>query len=125
MNTTGIHRGAAISLAALAFVLSACASVGTDFNDANLNKLKPGVTSEAEAIRLLGAGPTSRTYQADGSYMAAWQHVSATFLGVTDNKLVYLMFDKNQIYTRLVSATFAAPRPSMRPQSETKANNAE
>ena len=87
--------------------LTGCASLGHDYNEKNVDQLKPGVTTEAQAIALLEAAPTTRTYQADGSYMAAWQYTSASFMSVNDNKLLYLMFNKDKIFTRMVSNTIS------------------
>ena len=89
--------------------IGGCASVGHDFDSAGLKNLKPGVTTEAEAIQLLHGEPAHRVYSADGSYMASWQHVSMIYVFTADNRLLNLMFDKNKIYQRMANSVNVAP----------------
>lgn len=93
----------------LTFLLVGCASVGHNFNETNLGKLQPGITTEAEAIELLGSQPTARVYNGDGTYIATWQYVHAVYVTVTQNKLVNLMFDRQKKLIRIVSTVNVAP----------------
>ncbi len=94
---------------AAAFIWSGCASTGRDFDMDGMSKLHPGVTTEAQADSLLGSQPITRTFRDDGSYLAVWQHIQIVsiiiFPVTTDNKSLYLLFDKNHIYRKMVSMT--------------------
>lgn len=90
--------------------LFGCASSGRNFNQASVQQLQTGVTTEEQAIKILGSEPTLRTYQPDGSYMALWQYAHVAFVAtVTDNKAIDLLFDKNKIFQRVVSVYNSAP----------------
>ena len=104
-------RLAGLGSAVLFFGMVGCASMGHNFDASKVSELKPGVSTEADAVKMMGAEPTSRTFRSDGSYMASWQYVSvATFAGTTDNKLLHLNFDKNKVFTQMVSYTDMKPK---------------
>jgi outer membrane protein assembly factor BamE (lipoprotein component of BamABCDE complex) len=55
-----------LGLSTLALIGCASTRMGTDFNSANVNKLKVGKTTEQEVIQLIGQ-PINRTRSADGT----------------------------------------------------------
>ena len=55
-----------LGVSALALIGCASTRTGTDFNSANVNKLKVGKTTEQEVIQLIGQ-PFNRTRSADGT----------------------------------------------------------
>ncbi len=89
----------------VAMFLCSCASTGRNYNTANLAHLKPGVTKEAEVVRLLGAKPYMRVYGPDGSYTAVWMYISAMLGVIGDMKSVYIMFDENRTFKQISSIT--------------------
>ena len=101
----------ALTILTLSLILAACASSGANFKGDRLNQLRPGMT-EQTVINILGAKPVSRTYMADGSYIAVWQYVHVVYVSTTDNKLVSLLFDKNHKFVRIMSTVNVNPDQS-------------
>jgi len=87
----------------LALTLAACAtSGGNNFNDTRVQDLRQGMT-EQEVAQALGAKPTARQYELDGSYVAAWQYVKVSPLTFkSESKIAYLKFDKNKNFVSVV-----------------------
>lgn len=83
-------------------LLLACASAGPNFDDSKVGSFRAGVTTEAQAIRLLGAEPNARHYRPDGSYVAAWSHASASPFGHSVKSLGVL-FDAQAVMVRITS----------------------
>lgn len=64
----------AISVLIALTVLAACSTaVGTKFDPARAAELKPGVSTEQDAVALFGQ-PSSRTNAQDGRYMLQWSY---------------------------------------------------
>ena len=82
----------------LALLLISCANnTGNNFNHANTQQLRQGMT-EQEVIQILKGKPNSYKYELDGSYTAHWIYTrSAGFpiVTVVEGKLLYILFDKN------------------------------
>ncbi|MDN5843718.1 MAG: hypothetical protein L0H54_09775 [Alcaligenaceae bacterium] len=58
----------------LAAGLAACSVTGRSFNSAGLNQIVEGQTTQAEAIRSLGAAPVNTWARSDGSVLARWAY---------------------------------------------------
>lgn len=95
----------ALAVAVALLGAAGCASMGQNFDESRRDQLVPGLTTESAAIRLLGAEPTSRTYQADGSYQAEWSFLTSPFFSKAQSKILLLDFDKDRTFVRLSSYT--------------------
>jgi hypothetical protein len=84
-------------------LLVGCASVGTNFDVATVQALKPGMT-EAQVIQTLGA-PNSRTRMPDGSEMFGWTYGHAAAFGSASGKAATLKFDAGGRYIGIMSTT--------------------
>lgn len=58
--------------------MSACSSIGNEYDVAAIDQLKPGETTISEAITLLGE-PVMRTKQVDGTTLLQWQHTNVVY----------------------------------------------
>jgi hypothetical protein len=67
-------------LVILAF--AGCASVGTPIATQNVPRIKRGVTTEADLIRMFGA-PTTKTLNANGNVIIVWTHSAAQAKGTS------------------------------------------
>ena len=90
-------------LSAVSLLVAGCASRGTDFDPKQVENLKPGITTLAEATRLLGA-PNSVTIRADRSKLVQWIYLTAT-MGSMTKKHVVVLFDTNDVLVRVDSQT--------------------
>lgn len=92
----------------LAFVcviaLCSCASYGNNFKEQNLSTLKAGTTTYSQVCTILGSKPTMKINVKGGSH-ATWQYTSAVYTSVTENKLLAIQFDENDVMIKVVSAT--------------------
>lgn len=71
---------------ACAIFVAGCAHVpgqGTDFNSANVSKLKVGETTEREVIQLFGK-PGMRTRNADGVVILSYQYIPGSMVTMFD-----------------------------------------
>lgn len=102
-RTQGNHMRIILSIL-VAIVLSGCASVGENFQDGNLNRLQPGITTEQQAISLLGAKPIARKFEADGSSILKWEYVHGNGFTRPRAKMVEAMFSKDHKFVRLVKS---------------------
>lgn len=87
----------------VALLLSACVSVGTNYDPAVAMSLPIGM-SEAEVIQRLGQ-PNNITVLADGTRNLLWLHSTGNALGQARAKSVILHFDAQGRYTGVVSST--------------------
>jgi hypothetical protein len=71
-----------IFYALTAALFSACASVGTPIATQNISKIKKGVTTEADLVRMFGP-PTDKTLNSNGQIMIAWVHSAAQAKGTS------------------------------------------
>ncbi len=93
--------GAAVLIVALA----GCATVGTKVTDDHLTALRPGVTTEADAVQMFGP-PTVRTRQADGSVLLAYSHVDMRIRPATFIPFVGLFAGGSDTQTNTVALRF-------------------
>lgn len=92
------------TVTAMLFLACSCSTVGKDFKEENLSKLKNGVTSYDQVCRILAGKPIRHSYIKGGS-VATWQYVSVNGLLLipvtTDNKLVSIIFDEKDIMVKV------------------------
>ena len=72
----------AFSLLFIATLLAGCASVGKPVVTQNIPKIKRGVTTEADLVRMFGA-PTTKTLNANGNVIMIWAHSAAQAKGAS------------------------------------------
>lgn len=89
----------------LAAALAGCATVGTKVTDDHLATLRPGVSTEADAVQMFGP-PTVRTRQADGSVLLAYSHVDMRIRPATFIPFVGLFAGGSDTQTNTVSLRF-------------------
>lgn len=87
----GAPRSSAFAALALSLLLSACVSVGKDFDPSLVTRLTPGISTLDDAVRLLGK-PTGITQHPDGSQSASWVYTSHG-LGTSVVKTLAVHFD--------------------------------
>jgi hypothetical protein len=93
-----------ISAAVTALLIAACASAGKDFNGAKLPELQPGVSTVADATRVLGADPGQTIMLANGTRHVTWQYVTSSgFTGRTEIKQATLVFGTDGRLVRVLS----------------------
>jgi outer membrane protein assembly factor BamE (lipoprotein component of BamABCDE complex) len=75
--------------------LAACTTVGNRFDISKANALEPGVTTEADAKKLLGE-PMSVHANADNNHeLLVWQYASGNALGTGSASVLAVSFDEN------------------------------
>lgn len=79
--------------------LASCASHGNKFNAADVDKLRPGQSTIADAVTLLGK-PTATSIQANGSTLLQWQFVQAVLLSARAAHLA-ILFDASDRMVRV------------------------
>lgn len=95
------------ALALVIFLAAAKATVGADFNDANLPQLQVDATTLPEAIALLGTEPQSAKVGATGATAYTWHYVQSK-AGMwsgkvsTEQKLVVLVFNTDGTFQRIL-----------------------
>lgn len=77
----------------LTAMLSACASVGREFDSSKLNQLQSGTSTIMDANRLLGK-PTAMSTNSDGSQVLGW-HYAKSSLGGAKSEVVSIIFDSS------------------------------
>ena len=87
-------------LAGVALIVG-CASVGQDFDMAEVERLQPGVTSLEKKKEKLGK-PQSITNAADGRVGVVWVRSQAV-MGSASSKGVAILFDKDGKMIRVVN----------------------
>ncbi|MFJ6023557.1 hypothetical protein ACIQC9_03010 [Brevundimonas sp. NPDC092305] len=78
-----------IAAVALAQPLAGCMTSGPRFTMAEVRTLKPGVTTKAEAIALLGE-PSARSAMADGSELLQWMFTEAIYIAAEGRHVAIL-----------------------------------
>lgn len=86
----------------LASTLTACAHMGTKFEMADVDSLRPGVTTQQEAIAKLGK-PNHSSTASNGYTLLAWQYAEAGYLTGATGRGVTLLFDKDGKMVRVMS----------------------
>lgn len=92
---------------ALLLLTAAKATIGQEFNAANLAQLEVGKTTLAETVALLGAEPQSSTVGKSGAIAYLWQHVqskSSVWTGRSDTQIkhVMLVFNTDGTFQRIL-----------------------
>lgn len=90
-----------MSVLAGAALIVGCASVGQDFDMAEVDRLQPGVTTLEQAKEKLGK-PQSITNTADGRVGVVWIRSQAV-MGSVSSKGVGILFDKDGKMIRVVN----------------------
>lgn len=98
-NRVGIVLAAAMSAA----LMSGCVSVGTKFDIADVEAFQPGITTRADAERILGK-PNSISNLADGTTLLQWIHTQAVLASAESNH-VALLFDASGKFLRVAHQT--------------------
>ena len=90
-----------VSVLAGVALIAGCASVGQDFDMAEVDRLQPGVTTLEQAKEKLGK-PQSITTAADGRVGVVWVRSQAV-MGSASSKGVAILFDKDGKMIRVVN----------------------
>lgn len=96
-----------LAFLALVLLTGAKATVGQEFNAANIAQLEVGKTTLAEAVALLGVEPQSSTVGKSGATAYLWQHVlakSSVWTGRSDTQIkhVMLVFNTDGTFQRIL-----------------------
>lgn len=89
-----------VTLVACAALITGCASVGQDFDMAEVDRFQPGVTTIEQAKEKLGK-PGSITNTANGEVGFVWSR-SQVVMGAGKWKSVGILFDKDGKMVRVV-----------------------
>jgi hypothetical protein len=81
-------------LVLIGLVLAGCVSVGRDFDIAKADQLIPGVSTEADAKRLLGEPITVQRNPENRHDLFIWQNVYGTGLGTGGGQKLAISFDE-------------------------------
>jgi hypothetical protein len=82
--------------------LAACASLGKDFDMGKAYQLQPGISTEADAIALLG-NPIARKMDETGkNEKILWQYAHANGLGMAESKRLVILFDEDGKMMRII-----------------------
>ena len=86
----------------LVFALTGCAfEQGHRFDTGTVQQLKPGVSTEDEAIAQLGA-PAGRVNNTDGTQLLQWQYVYGTTSSAVGNAHAAILFGPDHKMIRVV-----------------------
>ena len=85
------------------FLLAACATIGKDFNQADIAQVKVGETTKAQTIALFGP-PTTKTADHLGNESFTWVHSRAVAFGGATSKSLVIFFNKDGVVERFNSA---------------------
>ncbi|MGH8037024.1 MAG: hypothetical protein ACREPD_04710 [Stenotrophomonas sp.] len=96
-----------LAIAAVVLLTGAKATIGEDFDAANVSKLQVGQTTLPQAVELLGAEPQSSTVGKSGAIAYGWSHVlakSSMWSGKTsaESKRVVLVFSTDGTFQRIL-----------------------
>jgi hypothetical protein len=83
-----------------AFILLGCMTVGSKFDIANVDQLRPGVSSLTDAKALLGP-PTAESTHADGAKLLQWQYSQGTLVGGSGAHAA-ILFDATGMMVRVI-----------------------
>lgn len=86
-----------------ACTLGGCTSVGTNFSQASVDALQPGISTRADAERALGR-PNSVTNLPDGTVLLQWVHAQTVLIS-SQSKHVALIFDADGKFVEIFSQT--------------------
>lgn len=80
----------------LSFAVTACVSTGPQFDMAKVNAFQTGITTEADAIAVLGP-PSSRSSMSDGTELLQWIGIMGTPIGGKANHAAILFGRDNKM----------------------------
>lgn len=83
-------------------------SSGARFDSTTLKRLKPGETTLAQAVEILGGEPLAKNYGPDGSITAVWSHVAVKASG-TQSRQATIQFDAKERMVRVLNETSSGP----------------
>lgn len=102
----------------ITLLLAACATatVGQDFQEANLDQLQVGQTTLAQTVALLGAPPQSSLKTARGNWVHQWRFVRSDANVLVSKveaktKEVILVFDGDNVLIGLAGSSGIAVKP--------------
>lgn len=84
-------------------LLAACATIGKDFNQADIASIKVGETTKGQTISMFG-NPTSKTMDHLGNESYTWVHSRAVAFGGATSKTLMVFFNKEGVVERFNSA---------------------
>jgi hypothetical protein len=84
-----------------ALALAGCVSIGTNYDEAAVDRLVKGM-SRSDVVAVLGK-PNNITRQGNGSSIALWMHSTGNALGQGRSRMLMLGFDADGKYTGIVS----------------------
>ena len=98
-----MNRVTGVLLALL--VCTGCVSVGPDFSEADVQRLRPGMQM-AEVISLLGTPSATSVNYSTGTTAVVWMHATGNALGGGSARSVSAAFDKdNKLISTTISST--------------------
>ena len=102
-------RRSLIPLWLCALTLAGCVyqQLGTRFDPELISRLTPGISTEQDAINLLGK-PAALSTNADGSQLLQWQYVYGTAIGIGGGAHAAILFGRDGKMIR-VTQLFPAP----------------
>ncbi|MEQ9845656.1 hypothetical protein [Pectobacterium brasiliense] len=93
-----------IFIAIVVVALSACASVGKNFDESQLNNIHKGSTTEQNVIAYFGA-PMSQTVDSEGNRTLMWTYSHATAFGKPEGKALIIQLSNGIVKNYTVSKT--------------------
>lgn len=87
------------SIAVAIVLLTACASIGKKFDISKVDQLKPGISTRADAEKLLGP-PLAETFVAGDQKLLKWMYSQGTAFGASAAN-VQILFDSAGIMVRV------------------------
>jgi outer membrane protein assembly factor BamE (lipoprotein component of BamABCDE complex) len=85
-----------------AALLAGCTSIGHRFSWSDVEELRPGMTSYAQAVAKLGP-PAVESVQKDGSKYVSWESAMEVVGAIVSPERVSIQFDKDDRMMRVVS----------------------
>lgn len=77
-------------------LLSGCASSGRQIDQANVERIKPGVTTFDQMVQMFGP-PLAQTYSSDGKLTANWMYVYVGPFGAgMEQQSMAVLFDESK-----------------------------
>ncbi|MBN3344975.1 hypothetical protein H5A44_21455 [Pectobacterium brasiliense] len=89
---------------ALSALLSACVSVGKNFDESQLANIHKGSTTEQGVISYFGA-PMSQTVDSDGNRILMWTYSHANSFGKAEGKTLMIQLSNGAVTNYTVSKT--------------------
>lgn len=103
MNTNQMHRLLTLVLASV--LLTGCATVGRKVDQASVDRIKKGQTTQQEVIGLIGS-PDQITRNADGDVIYSYIYVRATTKGESFIPIAGAFVGGTNVQNQMVMVTF-------------------